>query len=200
LTTNAGEELSIYDAALSVDPACVRDKVATLASVPAYLKNANRMPRKNIDASVTDFAHAVGLLLRRVRATATAERLSMTEAIVISRLATEGPTTTAELARLEGMRPQSMRATVSALDKMGIVERRAHPTDGRQVLIALTRHGVELRKASPALSLPTSVPLGVSIVRTSAFSLGIGALSSVASGSRARTRCKSHSAEHDALA
>jgi DNA-binding MarR family transcriptional regulator len=106
------------------------------------------MPRKSIDASVTELAHAVGLLVRRVRATATAEGLSMTESIVIARLAQEGPTTTAELARLEGMRPQSMRTTVSALEKMGIVERKAHPTDGRQVFIALTRHGAELRKTA----------------------------------------------------
>jgi DNA-binding MarR family transcriptional regulator len=106
------------------------------------------MPRKNIDASVTELAHAVGLLVRRVRATATAEGLSMTESIVVSRLAKDGPTTTAELARLEGMRPQSMRTTVSALEKMGIVERKPHPTDGRQVFIALTRYGAELRKTA----------------------------------------------------
>ncbi len=106
------------------------------------------MPRKSVDASVTELAHAVGLLVRRVRATATAEGLSMTESVVISRLAKEGPTTTAELARLEGMRPQSMRTTVSALEKMGIVERKAHPTDRRQVFIALTRHGAELRKTT----------------------------------------------------
>jgi DNA-binding MarR family transcriptional regulator len=106
------------------------------------------MPRKSIDASVTDLAHAVGLLVRRVRATAAAGDLSMTESIVVSRLAKDGPATTAELARLEGMRPQSMRTTVSALEKMGIVERKAHPTDGRQVFIALTRHGAELRKAA----------------------------------------------------
>jgi DNA-binding MarR family transcriptional regulator len=106
------------------------------------------LPRKSIDASVTDLAHAVGLLVRRVRATATAEGLSMTESIVVSRLAKDGPTTTAELARLEGMRPQSMRTTISALEKMGIVERKSHPTDGRQVFIALTRHGAELRKTA----------------------------------------------------
>jgi DNA-binding MarR family transcriptional regulator len=41
-----------------------------------------------------------------------------------------------------------MRTTVSALDKMGLVERKAHPTDGRQVFIALTRHGTELRKTA----------------------------------------------------
>lgn len=108
------------------------------------------MPRKSIDASVTDLAHAVGLLVRRVRAAATAEGLSMTESSVVSQLAREGPATTAELARLEGVRPQSMRTTVRALEKMGIVKRRAHPTDGRQVFIALTRHGAELRKAAKA--------------------------------------------------
>ncbi len=106
------------------------------------------MPRKSVDASVTELAHAVGLLVRRVRATATAEGLSMTESVVISRLAKEGPRTTAELARLEGMRPQSMRMTVGALEKMGIVERKAHPTDRRQQFIALTRHGAELRKTA----------------------------------------------------
>ena len=106
------------------------------------------MPRKSLDASVIDLAHAVGLLVRRVRATAIDEGLSMTESIVVSRLDKDGPTTTAELARLEGMRPQSMRSTVSALEAMGIVERRAHPTDGRQVFIALTRHGAELRRTA----------------------------------------------------
>ena len=105
------------------------------------------MPRQSIDASVTNLAHAVGLLVRRVRATATADGLSMTESIIISRLA-NGPATTAELARIEGMRPQSMRTTINALEKMGIVERKAHPTDGRQVFITLTRHGAELRKTA----------------------------------------------------
>jgi DNA-binding MarR family transcriptional regulator len=106
------------------------------------------MPRKSLDASVIELSHAVGLLVRRVRATAIAEGLSMTESIVVSRLYKDGPTTTAELARLEGMRPQSMRTTVSALETLGIIERKAHPTDGRQVFIALTRHGAELRRTA----------------------------------------------------
>jgi DNA-binding MarR family transcriptional regulator len=112
------------------------------------LEKMGGMPRKSIDASVTDLSHAVSLLVRRVRATAAADGLSMTESIVVARLADDGPLTTAELARLEGMRPQSMRATIGALEKMGIVERKAHPTDGRQMFIALTRHGAELRKAT----------------------------------------------------
>ena len=62
------------------------------------------------------------------------------------RLDSEGPATTAELARAEGIKPQSMGAIVAVLEEMGIVERRPHPTDGRQVNIALTAKGASVRK------------------------------------------------------
>ena len=62
------------------------------------------------------------------------------------RLDAEGPATTAELARAEGVKPQSMGATVAVLEAMGIVERRPHPTDGRQMNIALTAKGARVRK------------------------------------------------------
>jgi len=65
---------------------------------------------------------------------------------VMRRLDAEGPATTAELARAEGVKPQSMGATVAALEEMGIVERRPHPTDGRQMNIALTGKGTSMRK------------------------------------------------------
>ncbi len=75
---------------------------------------------------------------------ATAESRSLPESILITRLYREGPTTTAELARLEGMKPPSMGATVRALEKRGLVERKPDPVDGRQVTIELTRHGVDV--------------------------------------------------------
>ena len=106
------------------------------------------MPRRSFDADVTDFAHAVGLLLRRMRAAAASQELSFTESVVMARLSKDGPATTAELARAEGMRPQSMGATIAALEEEGIVERKPHPTDGRQVNIALTAKGVEVRKSA----------------------------------------------------
>ena len=102
------------------------------------------MARKSTEANVTDLVHAVGVLLRRVRAMAGDEHLSMTESVVLSRLYRNGPATTAFLARSAGMRPQSMRATVGALEQRGIVERKADPADGRQAFVALTRHGVEV--------------------------------------------------------
>jgi len=66
----------------------------------------------------------------------------------MARLARDGPATTADLARAEGMKPQSMGATIAALEEMGIVERSPHPTDGRQVNIALTAKGAAVRKSA----------------------------------------------------
>jgi DNA-binding MarR family transcriptional regulator len=40
-----------------------------------------------------------------------------------------------------------MGTTVAALQKMGVVERKPHPTDGRQMNIALTAKGAALRKS-----------------------------------------------------
>jgi len=41
-----------------------------------------------------------------------------------------------------------MGATVAALEEMGLVERKPHPTDGRQVNIALTAKGTAVCKSS----------------------------------------------------
>ena len=64
----------------------------------------------------------------------------------MARLDAEGAATTAELARAEGVKPQSMGVIVAALEQMGIVERKPHPTDGRQMDIALTGKGARMRK------------------------------------------------------
>ena len=82
-----------------------------------------------------------GLLIRRLRAETSSYGYSLTERQVVARLARGGPTSIAELARAEGVRPQSMGATIAALEKAEIIERKAHPTDGRQFLIALSTKG-----------------------------------------------------------
>lgn len=106
------------------------------------------MPRKNIEAAAIEFAQSIGLLVRRARAAATSEELSWTETAVLKRLATIGPTTTAELARAQGMRPQSMRTIVAELEKLGMLRRRPHATDGRQVNLELTPKGAALQKTA----------------------------------------------------
>jgi DNA-binding MarR family transcriptional regulator len=106
------------------------------------------MPRKTTEAAVTDFGHAIGLLARRVRAAAAAHELSWTEAAVLKRLGQEGPATTADLARAECVKPQSMGTTIAALEERGLVARKPHPTDGRQVNIELTAKGAAVRKSA----------------------------------------------------
>src|ERR1700727_1535265 len=106
------------------------------------------MPRKTFDIAVVDFTQAIGLLVRRVRAASASHELSLTESAVMARLAKEGPATTADLARAEGMKPQSMGATIAALEALGLVERKPHPTDGRQMNIELTAKGAAVRKSA----------------------------------------------------
>ncbi len=102
------------------------------------------MPRETFDIAVTDFSHSIGLLVRRARAAAASNELSWTETAVLKRIASEGPSTTADLARAQGMRPQSMRTIIAALEEMNMVQRNPHATDGRQV-----NHRPDAPKAQP---------------------------------------------------
>src|SRR5579863_7530418 len=95
---------------------------------------------------IADFTQAVGMFVRRLRTAAAAHELSLTEASVLGRLVRDGAATTAELARAEGIKPQSMGTTIAALEELGLVARRAHPTDGRQVNIEVTAKGMAMRK------------------------------------------------------
>jgi DNA-binding MarR family transcriptional regulator len=104
------------------------------------------MARREFDTAVTEFGEALALLVRRVRAAAVTQELSLTESSVLGRLTREEAATTAELARAEGVRPQSMGTTVAALEERGLVTRKPHPTDGRQMNIELTPKGVAVRK------------------------------------------------------
>ena len=106
------------------------------------------MPRKTLEVAVIDFIQAIGLLVRRVRAAAASHELSLTESAVLARLSKDGPATTADLARAESMKPQSMGTTIAALEERGLVERKPHPTDGRQVNIELTAKGAAVRKSA----------------------------------------------------
>jgi len=105
------------------------------------------MVRKTQEAAVIDFIQAIGLLVRRVRAAAASHDLSLTESAVLARLSKDGPATTAELARAESMKPQSMGAAIAALEERELVARKPHPTDGRQMNVELTAKGVAVRKS-----------------------------------------------------
>jgi len=100
----------------------------------------------DLDRAVDDLLLSVGLLLRRVRAETNRRGLTWSQTAVMSRLEKSGPLTVAELARLEGVKPQSMGATIGGLEHEGLVQRRPHPTDGRQMLVGLSAEGQAARR------------------------------------------------------
>jgi DNA-binding MarR family transcriptional regulator len=94
---------------------------------------------------VTDVAGAlrasIGLLLRRLRQTQAEGELTLPESAALTRLDRGGPSTASALARLEQISPQSMGATLAALEARGLVKRHPDPQDGRRVVLSATESG-----------------------------------------------------------
>lgn len=80
----------------------------------------------------------VGRLIRLVREHTRKGELTASQRFALGRLDREGPLTVTALARAEGVRPQSMGATVAALEAQGLVAGAPDPADGRQTLLSLT--------------------------------------------------------------
>lgn len=102
-------------------------------------------PDPSVEMVVSDLRLAIGQFLRRLRTEAPSD-LNFSQMSALARLEQGGPTTTADLARQESMKPQSMGSVLASLESQGLVKRRPHPTDGRQVLFALTKKGIEERR------------------------------------------------------
>jgi DNA-binding MarR family transcriptional regulator len=80
----------------------------------------------------------LGNLRRRLREQAHPGDLTWSQMSVLGRLEREGPATVTALARAEGVRPQSMGATVSVMQAAGLVVGAPDPADGRQTVLSLT--------------------------------------------------------------
>ncbi|MGA2828828.1 MAG: MarR family transcriptional regulator [Streptosporangiaceae bacterium] len=104
---------------------------------------------------------SVGLLLRRLRQERTDGELTLPESSALTRLNRAGPATSSALAKLEQISPQSMGATLAALEARGLVERHPDPEDGRRVVLSVTgagrqvlqdRHNARTQQLARALS------------------------------------------------
>ncbi|KAA9111374.1 MarR family winged helix-turn-helix transcriptional regulator [Microbacterium rhizomatis] len=84
---------------------------------------------------------ATARLNRRLRAEAGQSEYTSAQVNVIRHLMEQGPATPSELARAEGVRQQSMSATVAALEAQGIVARRPDPDDKRASRVFMTPAG-----------------------------------------------------------
>jgi DNA-binding MarR family transcriptional regulator len=92
----------------------------------------------------------VGRLIRRLRDQAQTGDLTGSQKAALIHLDRDGPATVTTLARAEGVRPQSMGATVAALETAGLVSGVPDPNDGRQTIWSLTTVCRNMVKASRA--------------------------------------------------
>ncbi len=85
-----------------------------------------------------DLRVLLGQFQRRLREQAHPHDLTASQKSILLRLERDGPATTSTLARAEGVKPQSMGATVAALEALGMIAGSSDPADGRQTILTLT--------------------------------------------------------------
>ncbi len=89
----------------------------------------------------------IGLLLRRLRQVRPDGELTLAESSALVRLGRSGPATPGALAKQEQISPQSMGATLAALEARGLVQRQPDPADGRRVVLSMTAAGLEVLRS-----------------------------------------------------
>lgn len=98
------------------------------------------------DLDVNDVAAAlqmsIGLCIRQIRQIQFQGDLSLSETSALKRLVGNGLTSVTELANAEQISVQSMGVTLRALEERGFVKRRPHPSDGRRVVLSITKSGI----------------------------------------------------------
>ena len=84
---------------------------------------------------------------RRLRLERDTDDLTLNQFAVLGTLHRSGPLSVGELAGIESVKPPSMTRTVACLEEAGLVTRRPHPTDGRQVVVELTDDAIIVMEA-----------------------------------------------------
>ena len=90
-------------------------------------------------------ASALGLsvlrLARRLRSERADTSLSLTQLATLATLERHGAMSVGELAAHERVQPPSMTRVVACLEQLGMVTRNPHPSDRRQVVLAVSAAG-----------------------------------------------------------
>ena len=92
----------------------------------------------------SDLSLAVVRLARQLRFRRPESPVSLSQLSALSTLAKEGAMTPGALATRERVRPPSMPRVIASLADLSFVARTAHPVDGRQVLVSVSRAGADL--------------------------------------------------------
>jgi DNA-binding MarR family transcriptional regulator len=104
------------------------------------------MPTATETALASSLRLSVMRLARRLRAQRADTSLTLSQLAALATLDLHGALTPGELAAHEKISPPSMTKIVAVLEGSGLVDRAPHPTDGRQVLLAVSREGQALIK------------------------------------------------------
>ena len=107
---------------------------------------ANDMPTATDTALASSLRLAVMRLARRMRAQRADTMLTLSQLAALSTLERHGALSPGELAAHEKISPPSMTRLLGVLEGEGLVVRTAHPTDRRQVQLAVSAEGTALLK------------------------------------------------------
>jgi DNA-binding MarR family transcriptional regulator len=114
-------------------------------------------------------------LARRLRAERPDFGLSLTQIATLATIERHGPMTPRDVADHERVQPPSMTRVLAVLEERGLILRVAHPSDGRQQLISITKDGKDLlredrrrREAWLALRLAELTPEERDLLRAAA--------------------------------
>ena len=99
------------------------------------------MPTSADAALASSLRLSVMRLARRLRAERSDTGLGLSQLAALATLDRHGALTPGELAAHERVQPPSMTRLVTTLETAGLVTRTPHPTDGRQVLLAVAPQG-----------------------------------------------------------
>ena len=95
--------------------------------------------RASAASIATDVRVVVGTLRRRMQQSSfTDADLTASQTAALSRLLRDGPASVTDLAKAEGVRSQTMGATVAALEAAGFVVGSPDPNDGRRRVLSIT--------------------------------------------------------------
>ncbi|MBK5306071.1 MAG: MarR family transcriptional regulator [Frankiaceae bacterium] len=104
------------------------------------------MPSATQTALASTLRLSVMRLARRMRAQRADTMLTLSQLAALATLDRHGALSPGELAAHEKISPPSMTRLLGVLEAAGLVVRTAHPTDGRQVQLAVSPDGIALLK------------------------------------------------------
>jgi DNA-binding MarR family transcriptional regulator len=102
---------------------------------------ATEPSQAQLESAAAILRDSLGEVVRRMRQTRPERTITWAEGSLLGRLAKGGPATSAELARAEGITPQSMGAILKSIEAAGFAQRSADPDDRRRVVFTVTPAG-----------------------------------------------------------